>query len=42
MPPRIEDVVRRTQEQDKVFEELRLSDFRRAQEMKASQKTSTR
>lgn len=35
MPPRIEEVVRRMQEQDKVFEELRLSDFRRAQEMKA-------
>jgi chromosome segregation ATPase len=35
MPPRIEEVIRRMQEQDKVFEELRLNDFRRAQEMKA-------
>jgi len=35
MPPRIEEVIRRTQEQDKVFEELRLNDFRRAQEIKA-------
>ena len=35
MPPRIEEVIRRMQEQDKVFEELRINDFRRAQEMKA-------
>lgn len=35
MPPRIEEVIRRVQEQDKVFEELRINDFRRAQEMKA-------
>jgi chromosome segregation ATPase len=34
MPPRIEEVIRRTQEQDKVFEELRLNDFRRTQEIK--------
>ena len=32
---RIEEVIRRTQEQDKAFEEMRLNDFRRAQEMKA-------
>lgn len=34
MPPRIEEIIRRTQEQDKVFEELRLNDFRRTQEIK--------
>jgi len=33
--PRIEEVIRRMQEQDKAFEEMRLNDFRRAQEMKA-------
>jgi uncharacterized coiled-coil protein SlyX len=35
IPSRMEEVVKRMQEQDKTFEEMRLNDFRRAQEMKA-------
>jgi DNA repair exonuclease SbcCD ATPase subunit len=35
MHPRIEEVIKRMQEQDKTFEEIHLSDFRRGQEMKA-------
>lgn len=34
MPPRIAEVIQRVQDQDKMFEEMRLNDFRRSQDIK--------